>query len=221
MFALVAISWMGFVCEKSSIDAGKPLIAGEFGCVEFWINRYQSSVAALVAIFAAGLAWKGVQGQIETSKQQVDVANRQFAASALEPLQKRLETLRKLRYLISMTIDSSRVATENIEKIFEYINAKIEENADPAEALRFAMRNIHSRRQGASDAYDKFNGDIQHLIKARDEEKYETAVGEELRMIIIFLISREHMIKDKIDFINRLALEVHDMTNDHIMLFGK
>src|SRR3974390_312844 len=58
-------------------------------CIEFWLNRYQTLLAGLVALFAAWITVNAIRMQTETAR--VDEAERalnQYAIAILEVMQK-------------------------------------------------------------------------------------------------------------------------------------
>jgi hypothetical protein len=46
---------------------------GAFTCFEFWLNRYQTLLAGMIALFAAGLAFYAVRKQVTAAIEQVKV----------------------------------------------------------------------------------------------------------------------------------------------------
>lgn len=74
MLWLAVFDWAAWVCRAPAADAGKPLAAGLIACAEFWINRYQTLVGAIVAVGAAYVAWVAVRKQIEVGRAQIAIA---------------------------------------------------------------------------------------------------------------------------------------------------
>ena len=97
-FWSVAIS-VGFYCLILGISIGsmfdKPVCTGSnFGCFEFWINRYQTLLTAFGVIFAVAIA-----------KAQMDANRRQHVAQIKRSFKEELEILKSIRTL------SNHVAT--------------------------------------------------------------------------------------------------------------
>lgn len=83
----VAVDVTGPLCDAAKITSMAPDKI-EFGCFEFWLNRYQSAwaqlIAAAVAIIAAGVAWKAVQAQIEAQNKATQISELEFWQSRLD-----------------------------------------------------------------------------------------------------------------------------------------
>jgi hypothetical protein len=47
---------------------------GALNCFDFWLNRYQTLVGAIVAVGAAAIAWIAVQQQVAVARKQLDLA---------------------------------------------------------------------------------------------------------------------------------------------------
>ncbi|WP_162596327.1 hypothetical protein [Methylobacterium sp. 17Sr1-1] len=74
LFIFGAMPWMGGVCDSSKIEAGKPLVDGVGGCIEFWLNRYQALASALLAFGVAAVAAYLVWGQLKANQIQARAA---------------------------------------------------------------------------------------------------------------------------------------------------
>jgi len=61
------------LCDPAKIRSMTPDKL-EFGCLEFWINRYQAMIGTIAALLAALFAWKSATMQVD--------ANREAAAAA-------------------------------------------------------------------------------------------------------------------------------------------
>ncbi|WP_146221809.1 hypothetical protein [Methylobacterium sp. B4] len=72
--ANTASSWSGSVCALPARDGGGPLFPGMLGCIEFWLNRYQTTLGAITALIAARVAWRAVQHQVAVSREQTAIA---------------------------------------------------------------------------------------------------------------------------------------------------
>ena len=56
----------------------------DFGCVEFWLNRYQGLLGNLITAAVAGAALYWAAGQLVAANKQVEAANRQAAVAAAQ-----------------------------------------------------------------------------------------------------------------------------------------
>lgn len=60
------------VCwDKATVEAAK--IHEATSCFDFWLNRYQTLIGAIVAVAAAGAAWLAVLKQVDVARQQIKV----------------------------------------------------------------------------------------------------------------------------------------------------
>lgn len=88
-FLFAAVPWMAQSCDASRIDAGKPLLAGAGGCVEFWLNRYQAFISAIIAGVIAFWAGRLLLRQTRATEKQV-------AAQRYDFLRDRISETRRL-----------------------------------------------------------------------------------------------------------------------------
>lgn len=73
VFCLAAFDWTAWACRLPTGEEGKILTPSFGGCVEFWLNRYQTLIGAVVAIAAAAIAWIAVQQQVAVARKQLDL----------------------------------------------------------------------------------------------------------------------------------------------------
>ncbi|MBX9934428.1 MAG: hypothetical protein K2Y56_23425 [Methylobacterium sp.] len=91
LFAVfMAIPWMADACTTTKLEAGKALISGPGGCVEFWFNRYQTFFSALIAGVIAGIGAALLFRQTRATERQV-------ASQRYEFLEKRIGEVRGLQ----------------------------------------------------------------------------------------------------------------------------
>ena len=79
-------------------------------CFDFWLNRYQTLLGALAAIFAATAAWIIGMRQLRRSDEGLEIARRQTAANALPHIASRLA-------LFDRAIGATRLSEESIAGI--------------------------------------------------------------------------------------------------------
>lgn len=88
VLVIAAGDWLWRSCETGSWK----LLAGQLSgssCIEFWLNRYQTLLAALAALLAAWITVKALRQQNETARiDETERALNQYAAAILEVMQK-------------------------------------------------------------------------------------------------------------------------------------
>jgi hypothetical protein len=128
-------------------------------CFEFWLNRYQTGIASLLALAAALLATVIGRRQLRTSNVGLAIAQRQTAAVALETIEKRRTLIRDASKLINDT-DSAIQELLNIsfKESVNYLNNGFKEKRlNAEEPLRDAMHraeSVETRLNGAISAID-------------------------------------------------------------------
>lgn len=126
---------LAYGVHKASVACGNPSkrlalkIADANGCIEFWVNRYQSAWAALLgavaAVGAAMAAWAGVQRQVRQQGRahiSVELASWQERINQIE------RDLQEMQFAQNMISDAVRV---------EY-DARLAGGLDKFEARNFA-----------------------------------------------------------------------------------
>jgi hypothetical protein len=59
---------------------------GALNCFDFWLNRYQTLIGAVVAVGAAAFAWFGINKQVAVANGQAQIAGRQASIALIEVL---------------------------------------------------------------------------------------------------------------------------------------
>lgn len=123
-------------------DAGsRPLSTGGLACTEFWLNRYQTLIGALVAIGAAIVAYNGVKLQIASAEKQVRISNRQSSISLLEIMNERSGDVRAMHREVVGTLNRLTGADVTMKRAIMSIQKMLDLADDPQE-----LRNEYAER---------------------------------------------------------------------------
>ncbi|MET3483168.1 hypothetical protein [Methylobacterium sp. 1973] len=107
--AALETSMEGVCWDKDTARAAK--IDEAAGCFEFWFNRYQTLIGALVTLVAAGIAWIGLKRQLERADEQIDVARRQGLIALLPALDQRAENATRV-YSLAAALGMNAIRTK-------------------------------------------------------------------------------------------------------------
>lgn len=131
VFCLAAFDWTAWACRLPPGEEGKVLTPGVGGCAEYWLNRYQALIGALVAIGAAAFAWRGVVMQVASAEKQVRIGRRQSAIALIEVLNSNFDNVRGLSREIRLINQRDKDA-KHYRKVAIRILGKMRENiSDP------------------------------------------------------------------------------------------
>ncbi|MFB0490240.1 hypothetical protein ABIE45_002826 [Methylobacterium sp. OAE515] len=101
VFCLAAFDWITWACRLPVGEEGKVLTPGFGGCIEFWLNRYQTSIGAVAALIAGFAAWQGAMKQVARADAQIVLINKQTAIDRIQYINERLKPVEDLIYNIN------------------------------------------------------------------------------------------------------------------------
>lgn len=168
VFCLAAFDWTVWACRLPTGEEGKVLTPGVGGCIEYWLNRYQALIGALVAIGAAAFAWRGVVMQVASAEKQVRIGRRQSAIALIEVLNSNFDNVRGLSSEIRLINERDKDA-KHYRKVAIRILREMKENiSDPrlvrdiyANKYELAMRGhgtcIAAMKQSIASAAELIN----------------------------------------------------------------
>jgi hypothetical protein len=91
---LVGLALIGYIASNYDLCSASTLKDAPSGCVEFWLNRYQTLLTAFIAFVAAWVAVKPVWKQLRLSEIQASVSLRESISSRVNLLATRAEKSR-------------------------------------------------------------------------------------------------------------------------------
>lgn len=186
-----AMPWMAQTCTETNIDAGKPLLAGAGGCIEFWFNRYQTLLGVLAAVGAAWVTWRGAMKQVGRADAQIGLLRQQLAIDHAEMLSE------KVSYVAALYDAMSRIHVfeQSIIGSLEDMEEEAARIADLASKSDLNYKHVYDNEFKEihitfTRRLDVFDRNVTKMVGLLDEIKLPKAIHD---MALSFVLSAEHV----------------------------
>lgn len=110
-------------------------------CFEFWLNRYQASIAAGIALFAGWLAWRGVLKQVRKADEQLKILRHQILSEVAEKLSASISYASSIFNRMTQVVESWTIIRKGVEEM----------NVLASEAIAMVDRGDRTYRQKVSE----------------------------------------------------------------------
>ncbi|MCJ2022125.1 hypothetical protein MKK84_32785 [Methylobacterium sp. E-065] len=154
LLAIVLETSMESVCwDEEAAKAAK--INESAGCFEFWFNRYQAFIGAIVALGAAAIAVIPARGQLRQMYRQTAVSARQPMVDLAKDLEQEiifLDNFNDVRYQTRRLLEF--YDDRDLQDIYPVFGEQMRESRNFIDAELRSLRNIKARHPFGSGAFD-------------------------------------------------------------------
>lgn len=190
----------GVALEKGASDPGmRPIGSGALACTEFWLNRYQTLIGAVTAVFAAAFAWRGVALQVASSERQVAIGRRQSAIALIDVLNRHTSEVSALANWVEKTCRTGKTVLTQSIIIANALKAMATNIEDPMKLSKIYDSRFDLSSKSHSSAVERLRNCIGNVQDFLDKSLISTNTKldiEEFIMLARGLLANEVLARD-------------------------